>query len=134
MQLVLLHGPKTNAAELAGVELVKEYFPSGWSTGTHPKHPAAYEAQSVAFTKGWTRGLAFVLAAVFLVDQDLVEDYKSKQPDQFARFCLLHGTVTREFGNELDRIAANRGASVAIGSFLNMSDMSWQAKTSRWQV
>ena len=120
VQLVLANGPKTNAAELAGVEfpvlepLVKEFFPSEWSTALHPNHGGSYEAFSVGFTKGWTRGLSFLLAALFLLDQHLLDDYKSEQPTEFSRFCLLHGTVTQEFGNELDRIAANRGCSLAF--------------------
>ena len=73
--------------------LVREYFSREWTTDyLSVEQAASYACQSIAFTKGWTRGVAFVLAAYFLVEHDLVGTYRE------------HCTVTQEFGSELDRI------------------------------
>ena len=110
VQLVLAHGPKTDAAAFGGTEypvlqpLVREYFNKDWYTEVLYEHAAAYECQGVAFTNGWTRGLSFVLAGYFLISRELVDTYRQHCPSQFSRFCHLRGTVTQEFGSELDRI------------------------------
>lgn len=64
VSLVLLQGCKTDASTTPGVEypvlqpLCLEYFEEKWEMET--LQPGVFACQSVGFTKGWTRGCAFV--------------------------------------------------------------------------
>ena len=127
IKLVIIYGPKTDASCQAGVEypviqaLVPSYFDSPWETEC--VDASAYQSQSVGFTKGWTRGLAFLYVAHMIIKHDLVDHYKKELPKAYANFCLLKGMVTADFASELDRINANRGTLPKIslntsGSFL----------------
>ena len=113
IKLVIIHGPKTDASSQAGVEypviqaLVPSYFDSPWETEC--VDASTYHSQSVGFTKGWTRGLAFLYVTHMIIKHDLVKHYQKEMPKAFANFCLLKGMVTGDFASELDRINANRG-------------------------
>ena len=113
VSLVLLQGCKTDASTTPGVEypvlqpLCLEYFEEKWEMET--LQPGVFACQSVGFTKGWTRGCAFVFAASLILKHNLVDFYKEKLPRQYASFCMLKGLVPEEYKSEMDRIQANRG-------------------------
>ena len=116
VSLVLLQGAKTDASTCAGVEfpvlqpLCHEFFETKWQTEQlQPQGVDTFESQSIAFTKGWTRGCAFVFVGYLLMKHNLVDFYKEKLPKQFRSLCLLKGLVSTEYHNEADRIQANRG-------------------------
>lgn len=119
VSLVLLQGAKTDATMMAGTEfpvlqpLCLEFFDTKWDTEPlQPQGVACYESQSLAFTKGWTRGCAFVFAAFMIMKHGLVDFYRDKLPKQYITFCLLKGMVSGDFATESDRIQGNRGAWV----------------------
>lgn len=128
VSLVLLQGCKTDATLVAGAEfpvlqpLCLEFFEAKWETSKlQPQLLECFESQSIGFTKGWTRGCAFVFAAFLLIKHDLVEFYRSKLPKQYFNFCLLKGMVSGDFTTEADRIQANRGAWVEFNMYFSMT-------------
>lgn len=116
VSLVLLQGCKTDASTMPGVEypvtqeLCLEYFEEKWELEQlQPAGADSYPCQSIAFTKGWTRGCAFVFAGFLIMKHNLVDFYKDKLPRQYASFCMLKGLAPETYKSEGDRIQANRG-------------------------
>ena len=113
VSLVLIQGCKTDASTTPGVEypvlqpLCLEYFDQKWDM--EELQPGVFACQSLGFTKGWTRGCAFVFAASMILKHNLVDFYKDKLPRQYESFCMLKGLVPEEYKSEMDRIQANRG-------------------------
>lgn len=118
IMLILIQGPRTDAATSPGVEypviqpLVEAYFDTPWETSS--LQAGTYDCQSIGFVKGWTRCVAALFAAHLLIQNDLVEHYRDHLPEAYKNFCLLKGLVTADYASELDRINANRGSLVKV--------------------
>ncbi|CAK9095039.1 unnamed protein product [Durusdinium trenchii] len=120
IMLILIQGPRTDAATSPGVEypviqpLVEAYFDTPWETSS--LQAGTYDCQSIGFVKGWTRCVAALFAAHLLIQNDLVEHYRDHLPEAYKNFCLLKGLVTADYASELDRINANR--DLTMGSVM----------------